>query len=209
MPFIGEYCQRLGFEYWSFYTAARSEALPVRYQSNLPPLWHQWARSNLGGIFGPLRRLSHVAYTPIRWDRAQLERCVQLPALEVIPASIDGVSLILSEDDSLFSVFTVMRFERALPLHDLHGMAGQLAWLGGLLHGHVLRPIVDEGVEPLTLRQREVMGLVVEGLTAQQIAEQLNLSRRTVRFHQEAVMRRLGATNITAAAFQVGRLGLL
>jgi DNA-binding NarL/FixJ family response regulator len=51
-------------------------------------------------------------------------------------------------------------------------------------------------VEEITFREKEVLGLLVKGSTQKQIAEELNLSPRTVETHKEKLMKRLGAKNI-------------
>lgn len=48
---------------------------------------------------------------------------------------------------------------------------------------------------PLSARQMEVLRWMAEGLTDERIAEQLNLSRKTVVTHVQAVYRNLGARN--------------
>jgi DNA-binding NarL/FixJ family response regulator len=45
----------------------------------------------------------------------------------------------------------------------------------------------------LTLRQREILQLLAEGLTAKQIAAKLDISARTVEFHKYRMMESLGA----------------
>ena len=50
----------------------------------------------------------------------------------------------------------------------------------------------------LTAREADVLRLVVEGLTARQIATRLVLSPRTVENHIQRVLRRLGVPNRAA-----------
>jgi DNA-binding NarL/FixJ family response regulator len=45
----------------------------------------------------------------------------------------------------------------------------------------------------LTLRQREILRLLADGLSAKQIAAKLNISHRTVEFHKYRMMESLGA----------------
>jgi D-alanyl-D-alanine carboxypeptidase/D-alanyl-D-alanine-endopeptidase (penicillin-binding protein 4) len=64
----------------------------------------------------------------------------------------------------------------------------------------------------LTPRQREVLGLIVEGLDNREIAVRLGISERTARAHVSAVLERLGAANRTqaaVAAIQKGILGMI
>ena len=53
----------------------------------------------------------------------------------------------------------------------------------------------------LSLRQRSVLQLLTEGLSAKQIADRLNISKRTVEHHKYRIMRQLNV-NSTAALIQ-------
>jgi predicted ATPase/DNA-binding CsgD family transcriptional regulator len=63
--------------------------------------------------------------------------------------------------------------------------------------------------EALTKREREVLELVAFGLTNKEIAERLDLGRRTVETHIDHVLGKLGAPTRTRAVAEAGRLGLL
>lgn len=51
----------------------------------------------------------------------------------------------------------------------------------------------------LTLREKEVMELVAYGLRDKTIAAELEISRKTVRAHLQAIFRKLECNNRTAA----------
>lgn len=61
----------------------------------------------------------------------------------------------------------------------------------------------------LTPRERDVLRLVVAGMSSKQAAKQLHLSVRTVENHVQAAMRRTGTPNRTALAVLVAERGLL
>ena len=64
-------------------------------------------------------------------------------------------------------------------------------------------------IPPLTAREREVLKLVAQGKTSEQIARELVLVKRTVDFHVENACRKLGVDNRTAAAAKAAELKLI
>jgi LuxR family transcriptional regulator, maltose regulon positive regulatory protein len=71
------------------------------------------------------------------------------------------------------------------------------------------REVTGELEEPLSPRELEVLRLVAEGLTNQQIAALLVISVRTVKKHIENIHGKLGVQNRTQAAARARDLGLL
>ena len=69
---------------------------------------------------------------------------------------------------------------------------------GSYLEPRVASALLSElrGAHPvLTPREREVLRLVADGLSNKQIARQLSVSERTVKFHVASLFRKLGADN--------------
>jgi DNA-binding CsgD family transcriptional regulator len=65
----------------------------------------------------------------------------------------------------------------------------------------------DSPLDNLKPREREVLLLVAQGLTARQVADKLKISRRTVEFHVLQIRRTLdlpGRTSLVAFAFRHG-----
>jgi len=60
-----------------------------------------------------------------------------------------------------------------------------------------------------TKREREVLALLAEGLSNRSIAERLNISRHTVKFHVNALLQKLGVEGRTEAVVRAARLGLV
>jgi ATP/maltotriose-dependent transcriptional regulator MalT len=68
----------------------------------------------------------------------------------------------------------------------------------------------DKGLpEPLTSREREIVGLLAAGLTNREIAEKLVLSPETVKKHAGNIYQKLGVSNRTQAVAQARALSLL
>jgi DNA-binding NarL/FixJ family response regulator len=63
--------------------------------------------------------------------------------------------------------------------------------------------------EPLTPREIEVLGHLLEGLSNKTIAARLGISDQTVKFHVAAICGKLGAANRTDAVRRAIRRGLV
>ncbi|NOZ05592.1 MAG: GAF domain-containing protein [Chloroflexi bacterium] len=74
-------------------------------------------------------------------------------------------------------------------------------------HREAVEQRTGEGL--LSPRQKQVLVLVAEGLTNQQIADRLVISVNTVKKHVHEVLKKTGTTNRVAAIRQSTRLGLL
>ena len=71
--------------------------------------------------------------------------------------------------------------------------------------------VVDDDIvpEPLTPREIEVLALIAEGLPNKAIADRLDISDQTVKFHVAAILAKLGAQNRTEAVRRAMSRGLI
>lgn len=77
---------------------------------------------------------------------------------------------------------------------------------------HVPQPEREQSpqlFEMLTERELEVLHLLAQGMPNKEIAAQLVISERTVKFHVSSIMGKLGATNRTEAVSLAAQKGLL
>jgi DNA-binding NarL/FixJ family response regulator len=89
-------------------------------------------------------------------------------------------------------------------------VAGGLLVLDPALAGGYLRPPdPNGGAEPLTPREREVLGLLAEGSSNKAIAARLGISDHTAKFHVNAILAKLGVESRAEAIVRAARLGLV
>lgn len=67
----------------------------------------------------------------------------------------------------------------------------------------------DETTESLTPREMQVMQLLARGLANKTIAQELEISEHTVKFHVNSILAKLGAESRTDAVVRAMRLGLV
>jgi DNA-binding NarL/FixJ family response regulator len=77
-----------------------------------------------------------------------------------------------------------------------------------MLEPIIVKP-VDDKINTLSRREKEVFRLVLEGLHNREIAEQLNVCRRTVETHRQHVVRKLGVRNALGLVMAGLRMGLI
>ena len=73
----------------------------------------------------------------------------------------------------------------------------------------VMKTGIEPLVEPLTAREHEILMCLAERLTNQEIANQLHLSEKTIRWYNSRLYAKLGVMNRKEAAEQARELGLL
>jgi two-component system nitrate/nitrite response regulator NarL len=91
--------------------------------------------------------------------------------------------------------------------------AGYRALLGAPQLPHAPMPWSQEEetapLEDLTARERDVLRLLAEGLPNKTIAQRLDISEHTVKFHVNAILGKLSVSSRTEAVVRATRLGLI
>lgn len=110
-------------------------------------------------------------------------------------------------------LLTLARGAGRLTPSELQAKAMKMAWLTQFAHAGMsrfLRPkLAPETLATMTAREREVLRWTAEGKTAYEISQILTVSERTVNFHINNVVSKLGASNKTQAAVKAAVLGML
>jgi DNA-binding NarL/FixJ family response regulator len=109
----------------------------------------------------------------------------------------------ISREELLSAVRTVAKGESLLKVHHLRAIVDRV-----LKEDSKLAPAAVKKMKSLTRREREILGLIVQGLTNKQIAEALCISQATVKTHVENLIEKLGVADRTQAAVWAVRAGV-
>lgn len=93
----------------------------------------------------------------------------------------------------------------AVALDGVGGGAGLVAPAAGIA-GSAASDADAAATAELTARERQVLELIAEGLSNRQIGERLFISGKTASVHVSAILRKLGASTRTEAAYRAGAL---
>ena len=144
---------------------------------------------------------------------------VRLETLETMRASVPGISVLvltgwatenvwrLYESGSVDALVSKSVDVRRVDLAVRRALAGEHFVEGFTRPVPVASGRPDN--EPLTAREREVITLLVDGVSTALMAKSLGISTNTVRSHVQNVLRKLGVHHRSMAAHRAVELGLV
>jgi LuxR family transcriptional regulator, quorum-sensing system regulator SolR len=110
-------------------------------------------------------------------------------------------------------LLTLARSAEELTSRELAARQAQMSWLVQYAHAAMARllasKLAPESQIVLTAREREVLRWTADGKTSYEISQILLVAERTVNFHINNVVSKLGASNKTQAAVKAAALGML
>ena len=108
-------------------------------------------------------------------------------------------------------MLTLSRDGESLTAAEIQDHAPNMLWLSQVAHIGLSRHLIPRAHETgiLTARECEVLRWTADGKTSSEISMIINVSERTVNFHINSAMAKLGAPNRTAAVVRAVVLGLI
>ncbi len=118
------------------------------------------------------------------------------------------------DPEGTYSMLVLARSDGPLAGAEFEAAAPRMHWLVHVAHEAMKScsgddPALEQPQIKLSDREIDVLRWTAEGKTSAELAEILNISERTVNFHINAVVTKLGACNKTSAAVRAAMLGLL
>ena len=125
----------------------------------------------------------------------------------------EGIAQSMWDRHGCCSMLSLSRDGMEFTRDELTHKMPQISWLAQLAHTGMTRLIlpkeVPETAADLSNREKEALKLAAAGLTSQDIADRLKLTKRTADFHIENARGKLGAENRTDAVVRAIVLGLI
>ena len=150
---------------------------------------------------------------PIIWSPEVFERAPELWEEARAHGLCFGWAQAARDAGGTVGMLTLARSADQLTENDIVANKYKMAWLTQVVHvgmATLLTPkMVPESGVFLTCREREVLRWTAEGKTAYEVGQILAVSERTVNFHINNVVTKLGASNKIQAAVKAASLGLL
>ncbi|AJK49065.1 quorum sensing LuxR family sensor regulator [Burkholderia plantarii] len=212
---ISAYSKRLGFEYCCYgIRVPQPGSQPVvEIFDTYPPGWmaHYQARNYIE--IDPTVRDGAASPNMIIWPDVDT---AEEPSLWR-DARDFGMSVGVAQSSwaarGVFGLLTIARRSDRLTPAEINSLTLQANWLANLSHslmGKFLVPKLSPAASiTLTRREREVLSWTSEGRTASEIGDLLNISERTVTFHVNNILAKLGATNKVQAVVKAIGMGLI
>jgi len=212
---IAEEARKLGFDY-----AVHGMRMPLpitkpltTFYSNYPPGWLQRYQEKNYIECDPTVAHGMRSSKPVVWND---EFFAQTPELWAEAQSFGlrhGWAQSRRDAEGTYSMLVLSRTAPPLTPDELAEKAPRLQWL--VYAAHVsMQASCDEGpgaplqVE-LSPREVDVLRWTAEGKTSSEIADIMDISERTVNFHVNTAVAKLGACNKTSAAVRAAMLGLI
>ena len=110
-------------------------------------------------------------------------------------------------------LLTLARSNEALSATELRDNSSSMSWLVQVAHEGMVRLLAakrpPEKLVALTAREIEVLRWTADGKTSGEIGQIMNIAERTVNFHVNNSLEKLGAVNKTACVIKAAMLRLL
>lgn len=212
---IAEEASKIGFEYCTHGTRLPVPITRPRttMHSNYPQAWLQ--RYHEQGYMEVDPTVAHGmrSSAPIIWSDAFFASSPQLWEEAKSHGLRHGWAQSRRDPEGSYSLLVLARSEGSLTERTLQELTPRMQWLVNASHEAMKASVQEKGQEqaPAELSDREidVLRWTAEGKTSAEVADILNISERTVNFHINTVVAKLGACNKTSAAVRAAMFGLL
>lgn len=211
-----EFAENIGFNFFAFSTTyqTKNKQFNTIRHNNYPTGWNrEYERKNLSTI-DPVVAHCERSMLPILWSEALFSSVPSLWQALKTQGFQHGWSQSLHDDESgLCSILSLARSHGPVTAWELYENLGFSVFICHHLHALVARSLPRKPLKPapppLSPREIAVLELAAAGKTAEESAKILNLSPRTVHFHTQSCIEKLGVCNKISAIIAAIKAGYL
>lgn len=203
----------LGFDYCSFVLSVPYPLTTNKSQivTNYPDAWQQIYETNHYIDVDPIVQHCLHSTSPLTWSGNSFKSSFWEEALS--QGIGHGWSQAHCNTQKVWGMLSLARFAEPICAKELIENQPIFAWLTQVAYAGFY-PFMASKLSTaldvkLTGREKEVLRWTADGKTAGQIADILNIRERTVNFHINHILDKLGAANKIAATVQAVILGLI
>ncbi len=207
--------REMGFEYCAY---GIRMPLPISRPSfalfnNYSPEWQKYYQEREFLGIDPTVHHGLKSTRPLLWTPQVFESTPELWEEARAHGLCYGWAQSARDVNGSIGMLTLARSVGQLQVEDLVASQIKMVWLSQMTHAGMARlltpKMLPESVIVMTAREREVLRWTAEGKTAYEVGQILSVSERTVNFHINNVVVKLGSTNKIQAAVKAASLGLL
>ena len=215
---MAKFARDMGFEHFAYALTVKVPSVKVQqyFINGFPEAW--LARYLSAGYFktDPIVRHAETSTLPAIWtddvfhDGKSAEFWDEARSFGLSA----GLTFAVHEQPGVTGLFSLAR-DKVLDLEgqELAALVGRAQMFASLLHHAVARidlpKLLPEQTSPLTPRERECLQWTADGKTAWEIGRILSIAERTVVFHINNVVQKLGAANKMQAIVRAVALKLV
>jgi LuxR family quorum-sensing system transcriptional regulator SolR len=215
LDLLARAANELGFDY-----CALGMRLPLPFSNprtvmvnNYPQAWQQRYQSEQYLKTDPTVAQGMVSTRPLLWSEALFASSRPLWEDARAHGLHVGWAQPAHDHKGVASLLTFARSGEVIAPSEFQANAQKMHWLAQAAHAALSNILAarPDGMAPIKLTEREVEVLrwAADGKTASESAEILSISERTVIFHIDNAMRKLGAANKTAGVLKAAMLRLI
>lgn len=212
---VAELARKMGFEYCAY---GIQMPVPVSRPSvamfnNYSEEWQQCYQARGYLQIDPTVQHALKSTLPIVWSNRLFEPAQDLWEEARGHGLQHGWAQASRDANGAVGLLTLARSVEQLTPAELMANQSKMSWLTQYAHAAMARlltpRLAPETLVVMTAREKEVLRWTAEGKTAYEISQILTVSERTVNFHINNVVAKLGTSNKTQAAVKAAALGML
>jgi len=208
------FAKNIGYKYFAFsvsYKTGSGEVTTLR-RNNYPSSWNsEYEQKKLRDI-DPVVAHCNQTMLPVIWSEKLYSKVPAIwEALELQGFQHGWSQSVHDDERGLCSILSLARSHCPISAFEQYEHLGFTVFIGQHLHALAARSLPGYSPKPaatrLSLREIDVLKLAADGKTADESARILNLSARTIAFHVQNAMAKLGVNNKIAAVIAAVKAG--